>query len=66
MNANLATVEHLDAGDIEGMGRSGADNFHKTTTHPVVVSPFSRISRGNSLIVISDTVDRLSKGGIDQ
>src|SRR5262249_43265779 len=27
MNANLATVEHLDTGDIEGMSRSCANNF---------------------------------------
>jgi hypothetical protein len=29
MNANLAAVEHLDAGDVEGMGRPGADSFHE-------------------------------------
>ena len=29
MNANLAAVEHLDAGDVEGVRRAGPDDLHK-------------------------------------
>ena len=30
MDANLGAVEHLDAGDIEGVRRSGTDDFDET------------------------------------